>query len=158
MSSHLWQIYSVLLILEKHYRDGFFSREPMFSISSIFDHAGPIGLFVMAILIFFSVNLVREIINRQDLQKEIDKLQADIDNIESRNDELGNLMEYFKSIDFVEEVARTKLNLRKPGENIIIVPEEGDNTETDNQLSAFIKTDIKTLSNPQRWWSYFFKQ
>ena len=109
------------------------------------------------ILIFFSINLSREIINRRDLQKDIDKLQTEINNLESRNTELASLIEYFKSMDFVEEVARTKLNLRKPGEHIIIVPEEQvEESGLTKQLTSLIKTEIKTVSNPKRWWSYFF--
>lgn len=111
------------------------------------------------ILIFFSVNLVREIINRHDLQQEIDKLQGQINSLESSNKELIGLIEYFKTMDFVEKEARTKLNLRKPGEQIIIVPEEGAKSQIlPEQLITLPSSQIKSQPSPINWWNYFFNQ
>ena len=110
------------------------------------------------ILIFFSVNLVKELINRKDLKEDISNLQAEINELESGNQELSSLINYFKSLDFVGNEARTKLNLRKPGEKIIIVPEEAEGlTEETDDYSNILKTEVDSLSNPQRWWNYFFK-
>src|SRR3989338_5352459 len=110
------------------------------------------------ILIFFSVNLTKEVINRKDLQQDVDKLEAEINGLESRNKELSDLIGYFKSLDFVEEEARTKLNLRKPGENIIIVPEEaGVIAGTNQDYSTILEAEVEILSNAQKWWNYFFK-
>lgn len=111
------------------------------------------------ILIFFSVNLAREIINRRDLEKEVEQLKANMSGLAERNQELGGLIEYFKTTDFVEEEARTKLNLRKPGEHIIIVPEETKaGGQSDREPIANLSAgEIKTFSNPERWFNYFFK-
>lgn len=111
------------------------------------------------ILIFFSVNLAREIINRRDLEKEIAQLKADMGTLAERNQELGGLIEYFKTTDFVEEEARTKLNLRKAGEHIIIVPEEtGDGGQPAGEPIVNLSAgEVKTFSNPERWFNYFFK-
>lgn len=118
-------------------------------------------LISLLILIFFSTNLVKEIINRRDLKKEISSLAEEINRLEGRNQELSSMIEYFKSIDFVEKEARTKLNLRKPGEKIIIVAEEETPTSTVEPVSEssprLITAPVKTLSNPERWWNYFFK-
>lgn len=114
----------------------------------------------LLVLVFFTLNLSREIINRRDLQQEIAALQEKIDDLKYRNQELGGLIEYFKTTDFIENEARTKLNLRKPGEKIIIIPEENEITSNVNQgenVSVFTAIEVKDLSNPQRWWNYFFK-
>lgn len=114
------------------------------------------------ILIFFSVNLVREFLNRRDLDKDINVLQEQINSLEGKNQELAGLIDYFKSLDFVEKEARTKLNLRKPGEQIIIVPKPETATAsnpdflTGNAFSLAV-SEIKSLTNPERWWQYFFK-
>jgi len=108
------------------------------------------------ILILFSFNLAKELINRKDLQNDIDKLQSEIDGLEGKNKELGNLIEYFKSLDFVENEARTKLNLRKPGEKIIIVPEEGEAPGIQSNIQK-LSLENNTAANPQKWWNYFFE-
>lgn len=118
-------------------------------------------LISLSILIFFSTNLVKEIINRRDLKKEISTLEEEINRLEGRNQELANLIGYFESLAFVEKEARTKLNLRKPGEKIIIVAEEEIPTSTTEQFltspSSLLTTEVKTLTNQGRWWNYFFK-
>lgn len=114
----------------------------------------------LAILLFFSVNLVREIINRRDLEKEIGGITEEINALSGRNQELSGLIEYLKTPDFVEEVARTKLNLKKEGEKIIIVPEERDRVAGEQSQFAPVMQQRLTMDsrpNPVRWWQYFFK-
>lgn len=114
----------------------------------------------LAVLLFFSVNLAREIFNRRDLEKDITGIKEEIDALSGRNQELSGLIEYYKSADFVEEVARTKLNLKKEGEKIIIVPEEQDRAAGEQSEFAPVMQQRLTLDsrpNPVRWWQYFFK-
>ena len=116
----------------------------------------------LLILVFFSINLTKQIINRRDLQKDVDKLQNQIDSLQSKNQELAGLLDYFKSLDFVESEARTKLNLSKPGEKIIIVPENtGDQALGQPSFVsglAGVQTTSDSVSNVQKWRNYFFKQ
>lgn len=112
------------------------------------------------ILLFFSTNLIRQIINRRDLQKDIAELESEINSLEKKNQELSNLIGYFESLDFVEKEARTKLNLRKPGEKIIVVPEEGvapeQTQESLEEDAVLVYQSEVDGSNPQRWLNYFF--
>jgi cell division protein FtsB len=117
-----------------------------------------LGVFI---LIFFSFNLAKEIINRRDLKKEIGSLQGEINNLEGKNKELADLIKYFESIDFVEKEARTKLNLRKPGEKIIIIPDSNSPTSSQIQSQKTLngltdQMEVYGLSNRQKWWNYFF--
>ncbi len=53
-----------------------------------------------------------------------------------------------------------KLGLQKPGESVIAVLGESTETaaEEGGQLIALAeKSEGGQLSNPQRWWNYFFK-
>ena len=111
------------------------------------------------ILVFFSINLFKAIINRRELLGDIKSLEIEIKSLESRNQELVGLIEYFKTIDFVETEARTKLNLRKPGEKIIIVPPASVTSAVGKNTSnepVFISAEIKEMNNWQKWWNYFF--
>lgn len=113
------------------------------------------------ILIFFSTNLIKEIINRRDLKGEVSSLQEEINRLESRNQDLSQLIGYFESLDFVEKEARTKLNLRKPGEQIIIVNEDNELEITNDNpvetITNFTADQIAISTNQERWWNYFFK-
>jgi cell division protein FtsB len=114
----------------------------------------------LLLLVFFSVNLMKEIINRQDLKREIGSLQGEIDTLEQKNREMTDLLQYFNTTDFVEKEARTKLNLRKPGEKIIIVPGQSNSSSTNNSLSAannvMVDNNDYGVPNPEKWWNYFF--
>jgi cell division protein FtsB len=112
------------------------------------------------ILIFFTVNLTKTIVSRQDLLHEIGALEQGINNLKSRNKELAVLIEYFKTMDFVEAEARTKLNLRKPGEKIIVVPSEEKIKNQENRAdenSIIINSQTLEQNNFIRWLDYFFK-
>lgn len=123
-------------------------------------HSRWLILLCLLILVFFSVNLFREVINRQDLRKEISKLQQEISDLEGNNQEMSNLIGYFESLDFVEKEARTKLNLKKPGEKVIIVPETTQEISPETLSSAIAPDNLlaqaEELSNPEKWWQYFF--
>ena len=119
-------------------------------------------LFCLAVLVFFVFNLASEVINRRDLQQEIKELETDINNLAGRNQELGGLIEYYKTMDFVETEARTKLNLRKPDEHIIIVPpaltDKSKPGETDSRRQTVVLTkQNQQTANIVKWWNYFFQ-
>lgn len=114
-------------------------------------------LFSLFVLIFFTFNLTKEIINKRELQRDINKFKIEINSLESGNQELSKLIEQYQNLEFVESEARTKLSLKKTGENILIVPESG--TETENRLLTLADLENgpqRRQSNPQKWWEYFF--
>ena len=61
------------------------------------------------------------------------------------------ILEYVLSEDFVEEKARTGLQLKKPGEQVVRIlnPKEDTNIEGDSLEKTF------PLNNPVHWWYYF---
>ncbi|MBT3690076.1 septum formation initiator family protein [bacterium] len=116
-------------------------------------------LFVsLLILVFFSFNLINEVINRRELQSDIKALDEEISKLENKNQELSSLIGYFETLDFVEKEARTKLNLRKPGEKIIVITEDELTEDNESFFDSAVLTsaNIIHLTNPQKWWNYFF--
>jgi len=116
-------------------------------------------LFVIClfILFFFSINLTKEALNRQGLNKEVSALREQIGLLEQNNFDLLTKIENYKSSAFIEEEARTKLSLKKPGENIIIVPEGSVNDQ--NFLIPLVNlknNKNQAETNPQKWLNYFF--
>lgn len=54
------------------------------------------------------------------ISNDIARLRAEADALELKNKDLQVLVEHFSSDDFAEEEGRTKLGLRKPGEEVVI--------------------------------------
>ncbi|MFA4937484.1 MAG: septum formation initiator family protein [Patescibacteria group bacterium] len=104
---------------------------------------------IVIIGVAFTKNLVR----RAELTTEINALHSKVASFEQKNQELSGLIEYLKSSEFQEKEARLRMGLRKPDEQVIILPNESQNVEGD--LSSMQpKMDE---ANWQKWWNYFFK-
>lgn len=89
------------------------------------------------------------------INQEIVQLKLGIAQLEGENIQLKNLIAYLKTESFREKEARRKLGYKKPGEQVVAIPQDN-----------FIHTDLGTtedeqttepqthLSNPQKWWEY----
>lgn len=111
-------------------------------------------------LIYLVINLGRESYRKHQLTKEVDNLKLEIERLEGSNQQLANLMDYFKEESFLEKEARLKLNLKKPGEKVVIL---SDYFNTSSNLDALsngshnTETTEEESTNYWKWWEYFFQ-
>ena len=93
-----------------------------------------------------------------ELQERVQTLQADIDELSQRKDELEKLKELIESPEYVEREARSKLGLKKRGERVIIVPSDAVVAvpHFDIERSPLV-SEYQKLSYPRRWFFYFFE-
>ncbi len=80
------------------------------------------ALLAGAFLVLVSVSLVQEFRRRAVLQQHMQKLRTNIEAREQRIGELKSLQEYLATDAYVERAAREKLNYRKTGEAVVVVP------------------------------------
>ncbi|MFH1938302.1 MAG: septum formation initiator family protein [Patescibacteria group bacterium] len=122
---------------------------------------------IFIILIILTINLSQESYKKYQLKKEISELKLEIDRLEGSKQQLSNLMEYFKNDSYLEQEARVKLNLKKPGEKVVILSRDSvtdDNVKvsqsgaltTENQEIELEDIDLE-IANYWKWWEYFFK-
>lgn len=96
-----------------------------------------------------------EFLRNRELQLEIDKLQTQADTLQAKNVEATHLSDHFAESGIIEREARTKLGLQKPGESVIIVRDVTPLPE--GKMAVKPGTTVEPpLSNPQKWWRYFF--
>lgn len=89
------------------------------------------------------------------VQKEIRQFQERARSMETKNMATTELLTYITSKDYIEKRARTELNLMKPGEQVVLVHTSSStngNRQTDQPM-----VKKQHLSNPERWWKYFFE-
>ena len=115
-------------------------------------------LIVFIIIVFFSVSAVRDYYSQEDLRQDMETLKSQMSEFETEQYDLIETLAQVQSEDFVETEARTKLNLRKPGEHVIIVSDNEDIQRFNEQAGEL---GIKSLldepeSNASQWWQYFF--
>ncbi|TAN32696.1 septum formation initiator family protein [Patescibacteria group bacterium] len=97
------------------------------------------------------------------VRQEIARLQESAAVLQARKLELAQALQYAKSSSFVEEKARTELNMAKPGERVLIIPDAaagpaGVNGESGQKIYGQAgKTVVQSSneSNFYKWWKFF---
>ncbi len=92
-----------------------------------------------------------EFSRNREIQGEIDRLQSQADQLQTKNGELAALDQRFSSKDVLERAARLQLNLQKPGEQVVVVR---GLAKTDAVSAAGLPATQE--ANPRKWWHYFF--
>jgi cell division protein FtsB len=122
------------------------------------------ALIFCGIIIFGLVSyaIFGEFQKKQKIESEINALKSEAERLSQKNSELLERITYFESRDFKEKEAKDKLNLQDPSESLVLIkpsPSKEMNEIDQNQKIAFNKTENtnQNLSNPQKWWNYFFK-
>lgn len=110
------------------------------------------------ILVGLVVGLGRTYWNNLHLKREIDALETQASTLESKTVEIKKLKEYLGSQEFLENEARLKLGLQKPGEETIVVEGLSRKEAAGNSAESIdsIENRIGWLENPKKWWRYFF--
>ncbi len=114
------------------------------------------------ILIALAISVGRESYRKAQLTKEIDRLELEIERLEGKKYQLSDLLESFKEDSYLEKEARLKLNLKKPGEKVVILPQAREedslvSTEKEADFEAGELPSAKEESNWWKWWEYFFE-
>ena len=108
------------------------------------------GLVILGILAF---SFARAYYQDYRLREQIKNLQEQAKQLEKKKFESVELLKYVSSPAFVEETARTELNMKKPGENVLVVT---DTILQKSNTTNTTKTEkIIPLNNPIKWWYYF---
>lgn len=112
-------------------------------------------LFVIALFVlagFISLGVARAYYQEYQLQAEIDRLEEEIRGVEQKRLASLDLLAYVLSPAFVEEKARLELNMKRPGERVVVVAGAQSASGGAGEGRAEIRQEIP---NPLKWWYYF---
>lgn len=87
----------------------------------------PLIILILIIIVFigfFVVTNWRIAKRRAELRDRVTLLQQEVQILEEKNKELKDRKEDTESDDFIEKVAREQLELKKPGEEVIVIQKE----------------------------------
>lgn len=116
------------------------------------------------VIVFLGLSLSREVVRSRAIGSEIAQLQAQADELAAQNIDLSELRTAMQTESYIEREARLKLGMKKPGETVVVVQEEGTDTRRQEIGDAsdpldFVLDDQETavaVANPTKWWYYFF--
>jgi len=84
-------------------------------------------------LVFFLIVTNLKIYQRRSiLNARIAELKKEVEILEDRNKNLKENIDYVESEDYLERVAREQLNMKKPGEEVVVIQKE-EGKEEKNQ-------------------------
>jgi cell division protein FtsB len=107
-------------------------------------------VFCLFLFIFILFGLAKGTLKSHKVNAEVGQLQAEINRLESQNQDFEQLVKYLNTDTFIEQEAKLKLGLKKENENLVIIPD----SEIPVKGNLAIKDENKT--NPEKWWAYFF--
>ncbi|OGL73311.1 hypothetical protein A3E39_01075 [Candidatus Uhrbacteria bacterium RIFCSPHIGHO2_12_FULL_60_25] len=119
----------------------------------------PLMLVGSAVLVFVvGIATVRESYRGWKVDREIQALESQADELEGRNARLRELANALQSPDRLEVEARTRLGLRQPGEHVVVLTGLATTASWQGSLALDVVADTPEVDRPfpQLWWEYFF--
>lgn len=111
-----------------------------------------IFVIVVAICLLIINNLSRSIIDLWQKQAFLSTAQSNLQKEEVKNQQLKQQLKRVSQKQFVEEQARDKLLLIKPGEEVVLIPTDMLPPDTNSDTNK----KVKNKPHWEEWWSYFF--
>lgn len=100
----------------------------------------------------------KEAYRNKKIEQEIAALQAEAEKIKRENGVLEEKIAYFETPEFKEKVAKEKLNLQKPDEQVVVVkPSVNLGKDMGTQEVAGVAQEQPQEPNYLKWWNHFFK-
>lgn len=109
------------------------------------------GIIVGVFVLFNSLR--GEVTKSSDLDKEMERLQKEVEKLETRNSALVNLTKDLSDLEFLESEARVKMGMKLPGETVVVI----NRATTTPKMAAGSGEGALLWGNPKKWYQYFFK-
>jgi len=127
-------------------------------ITRILFNSKTLALLGLIIIVLISIPLAKKVSQRYKIDQEIKELEDEIAELENKNVNLKEFINYLESDQFVEEQARLQFGLKKEGEEVAVIKSEEEG-QAQEQIGADKSRQVDVMlsvNNPQRWWRYFF--
>jgi hypothetical protein len=115
---------------------------------------GVIVFLSIQILDIYKIKYTREL-EKQELLKQVERIKQDTASLEK-------IKEYISTSAYQEREAKQKLDLKKPGEEVVMITPGSITANLNNEELISILRDPKSeqripaQTNPERWWAFFF--
>ena len=117
-----------------------------------------VGLSAFLVALFIGIS--RDFYRQKRTIKQLTSLKDQIAQLDKSNKELTDFLQYLESDAFVEAEAKTKMNLKKPGEKVVALQLNTSAVDNTVQQPMAQKKSVDTPHSPSNyvklWWAYFF--
>lgn len=115
---------------------------------------------IILAIIYVVFGISKSIWKNWQMVENIKKAQDNLTALQNKNTNLQNLLLYYKTDTFKELEARRQLGLKKPGESVIVIPENSDDKKTSESSADQNNTnqeEKQNSSNLEKWWHFVIK-
>ena len=114
-------------------------------------------IFLIPVFLALLIGIFQQFYYRYQIKKGLDELNREITNLKKQKEDLGKLVDYYNDETNLENEARVRLNLKKEGEQVVIIlPAATSTDESGKLISGLSEDNISNLPNYKQWWYYFF--
>jgi len=106
---------------------------------------------VILLGIGFIVKLTGDFLDLLKASQRIKLMEEKVLKLEKKKKDLSAKYQYYQSPEFIEEEARNKLNMAKPGETIVVLP-----PNLEELLGRSKESNDPSMPNWKKWWNLFF--
>ncbi|AKM84490.1 MAG: hypothetical protein VE98_C0001G0031 [candidate division Kazan bacterium GW2011_GWA1_50_15] len=111
----------------------------------------------VVIAVYMIVSTIQALWQNYQINKELIRLRDENAELKLQNNYLQNLIAYRQTESFKDKEARAKLNYQKPGEIVLIIPDDDTARFQEGNIKEQPDTNGSLVpNNPQKWWRYFF--
>jgi len=111
----------------------------------------PALLVLLVGVIIFGTIQYRQRTQRQDISNEINQLQQQQKDLEQKNQQLSDSLQYLNSSGYQDRIARQQLGLKKSGEVVYSFAPDAE-----EHAAAASDNRVANSSNVKAWWLYLF--
>jgi|GEM_PF-612520 hypothetical protein len=121
-----------------------------------------VSLFLICIVLFLGVKIFDIFKVKYDRELEKQSLLKQVERIKQDTVSLEKIKEYISTSAYQEREAKQKLDLKKPGEEVVMITPGSitANLSSDELVSILrdpqAEKRIPAQTNPERWWAFFF--
>lgn len=114
-------------------------------------------LSLLAATLLIAVSYARAYYQDYKVRQQISALETEVLSLQRKKLISLDLLRQANTEQFLEEKAKTELNLKKPGEQVLVIPDIKPEIPQTIVTTTNTTVDDTGLSNPLKWWYYFSK-
>ena len=112
-------------------------------------------IIALAVMTVFAFGFARAYYQDYKVKREIRQLEDELSRLEKRKLESVEILKYVTSNTYVEDAARTELNMQAPAEHVIFLQDTQDNSAIQDSVGEVAIEDGQNMPNPVKWFYYF---
>lgn len=96
----------------------------------------------------------KEAVRNRNIERDVEKMRSQAEQIRTENKDLSRKIAYYETKEFQEKIAKEKMNLKKPGEEVVMVKINDEDGTDEGAGAAQTNSDNKGQQMPNYliWW------